>query len=180
MSGNVNTYPKTVNLESSIPVNSQMKRVVKSNCSNGSTPKCIKKSYNIPIAGAQYNNNWCKLNGMTIHQTCKGPVIHYGDANSSYSACVLKYSGISGTGGNCIIHTPYTVTAYIYNKTQGTTQQPKVGTNRGRTAHFINPSAAGMSCPANASLQPECRAFAATFVDKNDVSVVIPFTSQCF
>jgi hypothetical protein len=92
MSGNVNTYPKTVNLESSIPVNSQMKRVVKSNCSNGSTPTCIKKSYNIPISGAQRNNvNWGTING----KTCVGPKITFHRGGIGATACITHYNGVS-------------------------------------------------------------------------------------
>ena len=53
MPANIDSHIKTVNLNSSLPVNSQMKRVIKSNCPNGTTPNCIKKSYNRQIIGVQ-------------------------------------------------------------------------------------------------------------------------------
>jgi len=121
MSYNVDTYPKTVNLESSLPVNSHMKRVVTSKCPNGPNPKCLKKSYNIPngpnkcrnknchipIAGSGSGgqaNNWPTLDGYKcvghIQATPSNPHILY---------CVTKYTGISmnanggGIPGQCQI-----------------------------------------------------------------------------
>jgi len=95
MPANIDSHIKTVNLNSSLPVNSQMKRVIKSNCPNGTTPNCIKKSYNIPIAGKQANN-WGSING----KICAGPQIKIMLNDSTACGCITNYHGISRCATN--------------------------------------------------------------------------------
>jgi len=103
MSSNLDKHPKTVNLDSSIPVNSQMKRVVKNNCSTRTTTNCIKQSYGIPIAGQQIQSpNWGTIAGIN----CKGRISFFPYNGMHASACITNYNGINNVNGLCqISHT---------------------------------------------------------------------------
>jgi len=144
MSYNVDTYPKTVNLESSVPVNYQMKRVVTSKCPNGPTLKCLKKSYNIPIAGSGSGgqaNHWGQLNGMTSNQTCVGPKFEITASNMKALGCITKYNGVSrcatsssGTSGVCQVSPNATAKGYWVTdngQNRGTIQNTEVVTRYG-------------------------------------------------
>ena len=93
----VYSHPKTVNQKSSIPVNNKMKRVVVSNCSTMTT-KCITNSY-MHIVGRQFHS-WPTLGNCQ----CVGNIKKFisGNGGINISACVTKYTGISGIGpGAC-------------------------------------------------------------------------------
>ena len=169
MSGNSDKHPKTVNLDSSIPVNSQMKRVVNSICPNGPTNKCIKKSYNIPIAGKQANH-WGKLNGMTQSQTCVGPInlISLGGGVGA-SGCITHYRGVSrcanytpGSYGQCQISENATARGYWV-------------TQNGNHGNIQNVSSLALhnSCPNNA-----CKYLIAQFTYGNN-NGVMTFSAVC-
>jgi len=178
MSGNVDTYPKTVNLNSSLPVNFQMKRIVKSNCHNGMTPKCIKKSYDIPIAGKQ-NKYKSKLDGMTTNQYCVGPVYNIGQL----TACVTHYNGISQDGnlpGFCNISTNATARGYYIKMNEN--ELAFKGNFYMSPGHIINHGPT--VCGTIGSAVPSCQYFNASFavptITYNGYTVKnLLFTSVC-
>jgi len=184
MSGNVDTYPKTVNLDSSIPVNSQMKRIVKNNCPNGITTKCLKKSYNIPIAGNQRNNNWGTIQGYP----CKGPIGQWynvitDNAGTTLSACVTKYTGITQNShllaGYCQYSGATANGKFIIKKTNGTVIHQ--GTVRNVSPVLLG-NIEGYTCGLKCGLYPSCEFFNADFVRNTNVpqnNINLLFSAVC-
>lgn len=95
------SHPKTVNLNSAIPVNEKMTRIVKHNCPQ-LAPDCIVSSYRnnkkkSPI-GAQLNS-W----GTVAGRQCVGPIYTQTQTESGrpifINGCITHYNGIS-RGGN--------------------------------------------------------------------------------
>jgi len=179
----INTYPKTVNLESSVPVNYQMKRVVTSKCPNGPTLKCLKKSYNIPIAGNQANN-WGTIQG----HSCKGPIGQWhnvitDNAGTTLSACVTAYPGITQNtallSGYCKYSQVSVNGQFIIKNNNGTVI-------RQGTVHNVSPvllgNVEGYACGLRSGVYPSCQFFNAncvrnTGVPQHDLNLV--FSAVC-
>jgi len=98
------SHPKTVNLNSAIPVNEKMTRIVKHNCPQ-LAPDCIVSSYrnnkkNSPFGayGAQLNS-W----GTVAGRNCVGPIYTQTPTVDGekivINGCITHYNGIS-RGGN--------------------------------------------------------------------------------
>lgn len=76
-----NSYPKRVNLDNNVPVNSQMKRVIKSKCNSAANIKCIKQSYGLTEGVISLK---CSNGGQT-------PTATFSNNGVPFCGCITSY-----------------------------------------------------------------------------------------